>query len=165
MRFLKSSLILLLVLYSNLLICQTYSTLTSDTEIYKIVKHLHLKNLKKGILKWDRCDIFKELDCISTTLIMKNGDSIISDDLLNDFQKHYNAINTDSSIVFSFIKDKRNRKYNEWVSVPLISSDGKIGLIKYQESSCLDCSIGGIYILRKSKNKWKVIDFRCTWMS
>ena len=146
---------------------QTYTDAMSDDEIHSFLrKTIKIKNTDSEILEWKRCDLFKELNnCNFGEFLQKENDNLINDSTLLDIQEKYKSIEKKQAKYFQILKEKKKKKKYSRVSIPIISNDGKIAIIKVMDWCGDECGSGGILIYYKVKGTWNKIDFRCTWMN
>ena len=164
--------IILCLLLTSSLRAQTYSEIISDDEIQDFVKlnrkHLGKKKLGNQILDWDSCDFFEDLNnCILSQNIQDENDTIITREVLDDFQKLFLSLMKNSPTTFSFLKSKSNKRTKfSSVSIPFIVNNGNLAIIKKSIWCGNECGGGGILIFKKDENQiWKVIDHRSSWIN
>lgn len=170
MKTAKYILVLGLMIISHNLNAQSYSDKLADTDVIEFIKVN--KNLLGGnrldseIIKWDRCDLYKDLDnCWLGNYIQNVSDTIITASVLRSIQENFQSLHQDRIERFNEFKDKSNRKNFYRISVPIITNDGTIAIIKILHYCGNDCGSGGVLIFKRIDNKWIKVAYRSSWIS
>lgn len=157
--------------FSISLNAQTYSDQNSDREIHLFIelnkKYFGRNNLDNKILNWNYCELyFDSKNCWIGDNIQKDSDNLITNECIADFQLRFKGLKQDSIESFRNLKERSDRKKYYRVSIPIISTDGNLAIIKISFWCGDECGSGGIMIFKKvGINKWKMVDMRNTWVS
>lgn len=161
--------LLIIVCFAGVSFSQTYSNLTTDNEVHSFIK-LNKRVFKKNridsrILDWSKCNLFEDPNnCWRGDFLQTENDSIISGHYLNNFQTIYNSLNINQKLFLNFSDRQEKNQYTR-ISIPLISSDGTIAIVKISHWCGDECGSGGILVFKRIRNKWIKVDYRCTWIS
>ena len=157
----------LLLLFNNMLPGQTYSNCMSDKEVYQFIKEVFPKSkIDTEILKWEDCEFYENINCkyALNNYILQDKDSLTAE-YMSDFGKQFQFIKQKNINFYYQYKNRQNKRKYTRVSIPLISADKKVALIKISNRCGDECGSGGIYIFARKQNKWKLIKEKFTWLS
>lgn len=191
----KSMLLFLVMLNFASAIGQTYSTVTSDEEIYDFLNWMTIHSKKYGeepklkrkhihqrILSWDTInfitndspslnDQFSSLDMRYLYQRRSGMDSIFTQQDRDFLFKQFKAIkDTIWHKSFSNSKllsnKKQKRPNNYYYSIPLFSVDKNYVIIHRQFYCGSSCAYGGYYLYRRlDKDHWIFVTALNTWIS
>ena len=171
MKKIPQIMILTLLSFSISINAQTYSDLTTDKEIHSFIdlnkKYFGRNKLDNKIIDWQFCELYKDSqNCLLGNFVQKDFDTLLTTDILSDFQVGFKGLKQGSLVSFQNLKPKSDQKKYYRISIPIFSLDGNLAIIKISYWCGDECGSGGILIFKRvGINKWEKVDMRNTWVS
>jgi hypothetical protein len=189
----KLTIILIGLLTYILAIGQTYSSITSDKEIYDFLNWVTINNKKNyresklrrkqicyKIFNWDESIFFTDTIQINNKQILTNffylykaeygGDTIFNQQDKDFIFQQFTAIK-DSIWHKSFSNSRlrthpKKRPNRYYYSIPLFSIDKNYVVVVMEYYCGNECAYGGYYVYQRiSEKKWKFVTILLPWIS